>query len=373
MTKSKEISGRKPRHILYLVDTGGVDDLISRTSNDPTLPEELGIGHAPGKSIYDTFSQFSRYDSDLPALLIHLFKQTKETGLSSLAHSDIVIPNAKYHLHFSFDSLTDRSGRSDQVMCYVACQSELTQSKRRAERLFEELSDVNAGMLAVSQIILHDLKGPIATIEQANEYLFESAKNGDVEKAQRFHGMINNQTQRTFNRLARLKRFFQLNSGQYPHNPCYHNLVDEIINPVFDGLYVVAEKRNIGLAHKIPTDLKVFCDKDNMELVFENGIGNALKYAAQGSRIDLGYEDHSDYHQFNIWNNGSYVPRDQLKRIFRQFVRLNDDSLPFASGYGIGLTNVGKLIGLHNGKAWAESDGSSYFNLIFRIPKKEIK
>lgn len=89
--------------------------------------------------------------------------------------------------------------------------------------------------------------------------------------------------------------------------------------------------------------------------VFSNLIGNALKYSQPGRpvRIVVGGELLDGRAHYWVRDNGAGIPASAQRRLFRVFQRFHPD---LASGDGMGLAIVKRLIERHGGRVWAESE-----------------
>ena len=118
--------------------------------------------------------------------------------------------------------------------------------------------------------------------------------------------------------------------------------------------------------------LPAVCAYDTHVLqLFQNLIGNALKYRADGRppRIHVRAEERTREWLFSVEDNGIGVPPDQRERIFRAFKRLHGREIP---GTGIGLALCKRIVEHHGGRIWVESaSGGSKF--CFTLPDSIVK
>jgi signal transduction histidine kinase len=68
-----------------------------------------------------------------------------------------------------------------------------------------------------------------------------------------------------------------------------------------------------------------------------------------------------------VYNEGKGVRPEDLGAIFGKFVRIKDTDLPSQPGTGLGLYNVQRIVKLHGGEIWAESDYGRNFAVWFTI------
>jgi PAS domain S-box-containing protein len=111
-------------------------------------------------------------------------------------------------------------------------------------------------------------------------------------------------------------------------------------------------------------------DEVQLAQVFQNLIGNALKFRSQAApRIHVGVADRGELYEFSVRDNGIGIEPQYFERIFMVFQRLHDKGE--YPGTGIGLAIVKKVIELHGGHIRVQStlgEGSAF---IFTLPKHQ--
>ena len=119
----------------------------------------------------------------------------------------------------------------------------------------------------------------------------------------------------------------------------------------------------------IDKDIMVYCDEYYITQAIDNLISNANKYG-ENKPIKISLHEKEDGNiEFAITDKGIGIPRDELMRIFDKFTVSSKTRTP-AEGRGVGLALCEKIIKLHKGKIWAESDGDSGSTFYFLIPVK---
>jgi PAS domain S-box-containing protein len=106
--------------------------------------------------------------------------------------------------------------------------------------------------------------------------------------------------------------------------------------------------------------------------LFQNLISNAVKFQKKGNqpRISIRSKKLKNKWQFSVADNGIGIDPVHFDRIFVIFQRLHN-SEEF-EGNGIGLANCLKIIDLHNGKIWVESEPGNGTTFYFTIPEINI-
>ena len=111
----------------------------------------------------------------------------------------------------------------------------------------------------------------------------------------------------------------------------------------------------------------VACHRAYLRQVFDNLMSNAIKYAGQGARPEIGITAirQRDCVRFTVYDNGPGVPEAQRERVFQPFFRLKPEH---TKGSGIGLTIVRRIIELYGGEVWIESNESHGCLVTFTLP-----
>lgn len=107
-----------------------------------------------------------------------------------------------------------------------------------------------------------------------------------------------------------------------------------------------------------------------LRLLFQNLLTNAMKFCKKdvAPQIKISAKEEVGYWCFSFQDNGIGIADNHKERIFAIFQRLNEDSK--YEGTGIGLAHCQKIVNLHGGKIWAESEFGKGSNFFFTIPIK---
>ena len=133
---------------------------------------------------------------------------------------------------------------------------------------------------------------------------------------------------------------------------------------------VVERMRLLTSTHtfEVATDAEsasIFADPDRIDQVFENLIGNAIKYSPPGSAIGVLVQRVGDDVHVAVSDQGIGISRDELDRIFNIFYRSPDPRAGHVGGLGLGLYISREIVTRHDGRLWAESreSGGSTFHV----------
>jgi signal transduction histidine kinase len=144
--------------------------------------------------------------------------------------------------------------------------------------------------------------------------------------------------------------------------------VGEIFERLKNTFGVIAEQKKVNLRVSIPGDpnLRIWGDRKLLERVFDNLVGNAIKFTPAAGDITVTAVRKSDRTIFEVVDTGRGIPREAQSRIFDKFqqVRPGDRS----SGYGLGLAVAKFIVEAHKGEIRVESEVEAGSRFSFWIP-----
>jgi len=115
---------------------------------------------------------------------------------------------------------------------------------------------------------------------------------------------------------------------------------------------------------------KTFTDPNQLRIVFQNLISNAVKYTPKGGKVECSIKKQDDYFLFSVQDNGIGIPRDQQKRIFEKLFRAENAFSHQPDGNGLGLYAAKATIENLGGKIWFESKEGQGTTFFVTIPIK---
>jgi len=115
---------------------------------------------------------------------------------------------------------------------------------------------------------------------------------------------------------------------------------------------------------------KVYCEPDQIGMVFYNLITNAIKFNSAAPNIEIGFEDKAEELMFFVKDNGIGIDKRYETKVFEIFKRLHRREE--YEGTGIGLALCKKIIARHGGNIWFESALNEGTEFYFTISKSLI-
>jgi signal transduction histidine kinase len=262
--------------------------------------------------------------------------------------------------------IVDTTGTVAQVIEYLLDITERKSHEKERERLIGELAAKNAELERFTYTVSHDLKSPLITIKGFLGYLERDMVSGNVERlrkdTERIHGAVAKMS-RLLDELLELSRIGRI------ANPPQDVPLASLVASAMDTLASRIAER--GITVDVPKDLPVlYGDIARLREVVENLLDNAVKFMGDQPypRVEILIRDDAEKDIVCVKDNGLGIdPRYQV-RIFELFERLEQD----VEGTGIGLAIVKRIVEVHGGSVWVESEGvgrGSFF--CFALPKRQ--
>lgn len=230
--------------------------------------------------------------------------------------------------------------------------------------LIKELEGRNAELERFTYTVSHDLRSPLVTIRGFLGYLRQDAAAHDLSRfdkdMSRIAGAVD-RMQELLNDLLELSRVGRTINP--PINVPFASIVNETLNLIHAQLNAV----NIEL--KVKPDLPVVRgDPIRLIEIMQNLISNAIKFMGDQSQpqIEVGYDgpDKDGRAILFVRDNGVGIEKQYHDRIFGLFNRLD----PTIEGTGVGLTLVKRIVEIHGGRIWVESELGRGATFFFTLP-----
>ena len=245
-----------------------------------------------------------------------------------------------------------------QTNLYHALEEELAERKK----LIQQLEANNAELERFTYTVSHDLRNPLVTIKG-----FLGMLERDIRENRREH--IASDFQRISNAADKMQALLvdllELSRIGRIINPSSEVNLSELAIEAVDTLDGRIRSKNISVS--VSLDLPTVAgDRIRLREVFENLIDNAAKYMGEQEDplIEIGCRDEGEKVIF-VKDNGMGIEESYRTRIFGLFEKLN----PTSEGTGIGLALIKRIIEVHGGRIWAESEGlGTGSTFCFTIP-----
>jgi len=243
--------------------------------------------------------------------------------------------------------------------------TELMRHAQEREELITEITAKNAELETFVYTVSHDLKSPLVTMKGFLGYLEQDAVTGNIERLKADIHRISSaveKMQKLLDDILELSR-----TGRFV-NPPEKIHFEELANEAIDLVKGQIQERNVRM--ELQPDLPiVYGDKLRLVEVLQNLIDNATKYMGDQPhpQIEIGHRNQdttSDQLVFFVKDNGMGIPPEYHESIFGLFNKLDARS----EGTGVGLALVRRIIEIHGGRIWVESEPGQGSIFYFTLP-----
>lgn len=231
--------------------------------------------------------------------------------------------------------------------------------KRQAKDLAEERKRVRCQFIS---ILAHELKSPLAAIQGYLNIIRDRVSGNEL-------GAYDAVIERSLVRLEGMKKLIldlldmtRIESEQRTREITDINLC-ELAKKSLENFALAAKERNISVNLDVKDDMMMKGDVFEIEIILNNLLSNAVKYNKDNGRADVKISESGEWIVINVSDTGIGMKEDEIKRLFKDFVRIKNEKTRNILGSGLGLSTVDKLAQLYNGKVTVKSEfgkGSSF-------------
>jgi signal transduction histidine kinase len=241
----------------------------------------------------------------------------------------------------------------------------LQRSRDELEHSNAELKRSNAELDQFASVTSHDLQAPLTTISMYAE-LIERRHASDLNGGMALVDGIRNATQEARTLIRDLLEYSRAGRGQLsleeiPAGDMVGRALEALAGPIESA----GARVTVG-------DLPVVrVDRAGVCRVFQNLIGNAVKFTVPGRPPEVAIGAEPDGAMWRIWvrDNGIGMQPEDAERIFQPFKRLHgEEAYP---GTGIGLAICERIVSQHGGRIWVTAGAGEGSTFSFTLPAAE--
>ncbi len=241
-------------------------------------------------------------------------------------------------------------------------QSHLLVEEEVARRT-EDLARKNQELDEFTYVASHDLQEPVRKLISFSKLLEQDAGDALPERARRDMQFIVEAALRMRNLIQDLLALSRAGRAAMKVEP---TRLDECLSHALEALELRIKETHAEIqADALP---EVSADKTLMTQLYQNLVGNALKFMPPGRHphIRLSATRHGEKWELAVEDNGLGIKREYAERIFKPFQRLH--SRGEFEGTGIGLAICKKAVERHGGQIWVESEPGAGSRFKFTRP-----
>jgi signal transduction histidine kinase len=378
------------RDVAYIAQVAGVSDEIAEAAryltvsikDDDTILADLFV-HAKPVLARDMNAIAHRISPAILELMrrvdvqsfVCVPLQSHNQTLGFIAGDRGTMPCSEEDLHILMTIASHVATAIDNARTYANL-AQLTQHlEQRIQERTQELSVANQRLqdhdrrrtMFVS-VASHELRTPMTAIRSFADNMLDGVAGALSDRQKTYLDRIGHNLNRLtriinqlldWSRLDMNKEILRLESLS----------LREVVTVVVESLRTVAAEKQVEIHIDSPEHLPmVQADRDKLEQILWNIIGNAVKFTPPGGSVTVHFETTSDgMVQICVSDTGCGIPPDQLDRVFNEFSKV-PSTMPTSQGAQLGLFITKSFIAMHKGRIWVESDLRTGSRFYFTLP-----
>jgi len=219
-------------------------------------------------------------------------------------------------------------------------------------------------------VLSHELKSPLNAIEG---YLRMTKERQLGDKIEDYDEIIDRSLERIKGMrtiILDLLDLTKVESGKAQREIVETNIMS-IAHTAIDTIQPYSIQRDITIRLHGPDKVMMKADSNEIEIILNNLISNAIKYNKEGGKVDCIITDEEDKIKIDVIDSGIGLTKTEMDKLFQDFVRIKNEKTKNIAGSGLGLTIVKKLAENYGGflKVSSEPDIGSTFTVT--LPKEK--
>lgn len=321
---------------------------------------EQMLGYSANELIGATGAMLVTNPQDLPGLTQEFYERGTWSGEFETRRKDGRLIYVMVHASV----VRDATGQPICTMSWCEDVSAKKQFEAEREALIAQLETKNAELERFTYTVSHDLKSPLVTISGFVGMLDHDLAANDAAAVRDDLAEIHAATVRMKQLLDELLELSRI--GRVMNPPQDVSLTDLALQ-VVRTVEATVPKVRFSVSPDLPV---VRGDAPRLMEVLQNLIDNAVRFTSDSQEpfIEIGQRHDGNQRVIFVRDNGIGIEPQYLKRIFNLFEQLN----PQAGGTGVGLAISKRIVEVHGGSIWAESDGlGKGATFCFTLPEVE--
>jgi PAS domain S-box-containing protein len=261
-------------------------------------------------------------------------------------------------LFWEFSSISPVRDREGNVTHFVAVKEDVTERKRleeERERLISELD-------AFAHTVAHDLKNPLGAVLGFSDLLTTEGVELTPQDVKESLAAVNLSAKKMQNIIEELQLLAGVRKAEVRSAPID---MAAVVESALERLSFMAREYE-PVVVRPPSWPVALGYAPWVEEVWANYLSNALKYGGRPPRLELGGDTTDGSVRFWVKDNGPGLTTEQRAKLFTPFTRLHQAR---ATGQGLGLSIVHRIMERLGGEVWVESEPGEGSRFGFTLPR----
>ncbi|MEK6743296.1 MAG: ATP-binding protein [Nitrospirota bacterium] len=368
----------------------GIEEIIDPVDNEPVFSayhpvKEWGWGVVVDKPVEVVLAPVRKITFWLAAVtgLILLFG-----GYAAYRAADLLVETEL--LAIKLQAMNEEQQTMNEEL--LSQQHEIAEANQRLEQASQTKSDFLANMS-------HELRTPLNAVIGFSEILQDELFGKLNEKQQEYVKNILGGGEHLLNLIDDILDLAKVESGKMDLDLCKVS-VKESLNASIMMLKEKAMKHSIKLGCELSSeaDIEIEADERKLKQIMFNLLSNAVKFSPDGSavrvnarrirsseygvqreeekaaeRLSLHAERDADLIEITVADTGIGIKPEDIPKLFNEFTQLESAYTKQHEGTGLGLALTKRLVELHGGRIWVESEPGKGSTFTFTLPVRQAR
>lgn len=251
----------------------------------------------------------------------------------------------------------------ENILLYEEIKRSQQELEKRVQERTKELAQANKELVRLNKMksdfvsaVSHELRTPLTSIK-GYASVMEQGKLGKLTNEQKERlSKINKHTDSLTALINDLLDISRIEAGRFAINIQEVSL-EEIIDETVDVITPQAHQKEIKIKVGIEKGLdKIRADKEQIERSLLNLLSNAVKFTPKEGAITISANKNKDSVQIDVSDTGIGISKEDLPKVFDEFFRGDTPINRAVKGTGLGLSLVKRIVEVHGGKIWVNSE-----------------
>ncbi len=235
-------------------------------------------------------------------------------------------------------------------------------------RLTKELQQVLESKNKLFHILSHDLRSPFNGILAFSRTLVEEGETLTKDEIQDFSQTVLTSAEQFMQLIDNLLQSTRFELGALEYQPT-NIAIDTVVGNVQALLKGNATQKMVDLIYEPHPEVEVFADSTMLHSIFQNLIGNAIKFTPAKGTVTVEVFDQGELIQVSVIDTGVGVPSEMVAGLFELKAHRSTDGTSGEKGTGLGLLLCKDLVEKQGGRLWVDSVVSHGTSFHFMLPK----
>lgn len=243
----------------------------------------------------------------------------------------------------------------------ISMNKQLTEHSQQLSKLSEELQNANETLVIKDKqkddfldSVAHELRTPLTAIRATSELLLDD-EDMPAEIKKDFLGNIISESDRLAEIINDILYLDKLEAGTMPLNIDRKNIV-ETYHKSLKPLLQLFDQKHLHHSEVNLLNNEIYeYDEMKMIQVFQNILGNALKFTNEQGMIQTKLQEKEGRLKISVFNTGKMIPEEDLEFVFEKFYQSKNQNLLKPVGSGLGLAICKRIINAHGGTIKAKN------------------